>query len=236
MVTKDEAKLIDDALAEQGPGPLPFGDEPTGNLSDEHKITTNTPAALAKQASTVAVRGFEELPTSIMTLPMIIITQPGTNVYTSDNKTPAPKGQFYLTDTQESLPEIEFVTLRAIQYEKEQEQDDGSMKMISKLKVLVVLVDRMEMYILQLPVTSFTGFGRMIAQIIKRKAINSYEFIAQGSLVSEQNKKKQLYYKGVFSIGDQVDDAMLEEMDKLARTYGGVLNRRDFDEAEVIGE
>lgn len=221
-MTKQDKIIIDESLN---------GGE-QGNLSEEHILTTQEAKTLSRPTRMIEIGGFEELPTSMIALPYVIIVQAGTDVYLADGKTPAPKGTFYQTDLQETVTEIEFVNLRAMMRDKEVERD-GVKKIETKLLSLCVNLADFEPFIFSLPVSSFSNWGKMIAQVKKRNVKNSYEFSIKATITSATNKKGQKFYVAQFTLADELDTETLAEMKEKLADYSGVLDRRDLEMEEV---
>lgn len=235
MMSKKDEELANQTLEKSEEGTvIPGATEPAGNLSSEHSMTVDKPRSLARPINTVPVGGFHELPASMLALPYVVIVQNGTNVFLADGKTPAPKGKFYLTDTQEVRDELNFVTLRALVKETmEEDIKTHELKKKTKLQALCGdLENAFDLYILQFPVTSFTNWGRMMSQIMKRKYANSYEIAVNAFIKSATNKSGQQFYVADFRLTDEIADGDLTTLRTKLESYGGALDKRDFSEED----
>lgn len=221
-MTKQDKIIIDESL----------NDQDHGNLTEEHHLTTQDTKSLAKPISMIPIGGFDELPMSMMAVPYVVIVQAGTDVYLADAKTPAPKGVFYMTDLAETRTEIEFVNLRALVREREVERD-GVKKIETKIYSLCVNLEDFEPFIFSLPVSSFSNWGKMIAQMKKQSVKNSYEFAVKASISQQINKKGQKFYVANFTLTGELEPETLAEMKKKLSEYGGVLDRKDLELEEV---
>jgi len=220
-MSKQDAQLAEESLQEAE----------AGNLSDEHHLSTVAPAGgLGRPMQTVPLGGMTELPTSMIALPYVIIVQASTDVYLADNKTPAPKGKFYRTDTQEVFDTLEFVNLRAMVNQREVERD-GIMKTEQKLRSLSVNLDEFEPFIFSLPRSSFNSWGKMIAQLlVKAKAgeiKHSYEYAVRSTISLTNNQKGNKFYIANFTLGSKLAEEELQEMKEKLMQYGAVLDRTD---------
>lgn len=221
---KNDKKLADDSLKTVH----------VENITEEHSLTTTEPQTLAQMIPGVPIQGFNELPMSMLVLPSCVLVQGLTDVYLADGKTSAPKGEWWFSDSRVTTKEINFVSLRAVVRETDFVDDQGLTKKRTKLYCLCANAnDNWDLFVLILPVTSFTAWGRMMAQMKKSGAKNSFEYITRGRIQQQANKKGQKYFIGDFIIGDKLLQEDLDVMSGKYREYGGVLDRRDFvDEVE----
>lgn len=205
------------------------------NLEGDHSISIerskNAAQALSRQYSGVPIGGFEELPVSIMALPYVVIVQAGTDVYLPDNKTPAPKGVFYFTDTQTTKEEILFTPLRALVRDKKVIQD-GKEQTRTKLYCLSLDLENFEPFIFVLPITSFTNWGKMVSQMKKMGSKNSYENAITATVGKATNKSNQKFFVSEFIIGDKLVGEDLETVKKKLVEYGGALDQREVEDVE----
>lgn len=223
---KDDKKMVDKTVKNP---------RPAGNVSEEHSMTTVHPQSLAAQVPGIPIGGFQELPLSMLALPYVVIVQGLTDVYLTDGKTPAPKGQWYFNDVRTTQEEIHFISLRAKVVVKEVLNDKtGLMEKRQKLYALCANMEDMELFIMVLPVTSFTAWGRMMAQMKKNGVKDSFEYSLLGKVVKAVNKRGHKYFVGDFILEEKLSEETMKEMKSKYGQYGGVLDRSEVvEEGEV---
>lgn len=207
-----------------------------GNVSEEHSLTTSKPQSLAVSTEGVPIGGLTEIPMSMLTLPFTVIVQNGTNVCGPDGKTPALKGKWYHTDTNETVDEEHIIMIRATVIQKDVQNQEGKLIKSQKLRILYADIDDgMELKIMSLPVSSFSNWGKIIYSFKKLGVANSYEYVINARLESAVNKKGQQFYRAVFALADKITEQDQEVMAKKFESYGGVLDRRDIEEDIMEG-
>lgn len=199
-----------------------------GTVSSEHHLTVSKSGGLAV-GSFVPIEGMQDLPASIIRLPYVKLVQKMTSKAKLKSGKDAEVGSFYFSDTQEALTEFEFVILRAKIIEREY-TDDNVTKKSTQLFSLIMLDDMSRMYILILPVTSFSPWGELINHFKTKGVKNAWDYLVNVRSEDAQNKKGQHYKRAKFSLGRKLTEVETSAMENQYGEYGGVLERRDIEE------
>ncbi len=141
-------------------------------------ITVEKHDELAKSAPRMmAVAGLEDIPTSMIPVPIYKLVQPGsTNTAMADGKD-APIGTILMKDNSEAVETLKFLLIRAKRQTRTFVDDDGVEQQSPVIAVLGLNIDRdLSPFVLSLPVSSFSTFGQLMAQIKDAKATSAWEY------------------------------------------------------------
>lgn len=200
-------------------------------LSEEHTMTVQrSKASIALRNAGVPIEGMQDLPASMMALPYVKLVQRMTTKAKLTDGEDAKVGTYYFTDTQESVSELELIILRTKVVERDFIDDKGESKHSTQLFSLCIRGDMEKMFILILPVTSFTPFGRLIAKFKEMKLQSAWEHMVKATTEDAQNKRGQAYKIANLQIGRKLTPDEVDKMAELYGEYGGVLERRDIVE------
>jgi hypothetical protein len=142
-------------------------------------------------------------------------------------------------DIQTEVEELKFVLLRAKVDIKRVDEDGnfvandfvGITKPKQVLSILGITTDTNKLFVLSLSVTSFTSWGKLMAQLKEMEVDCSYRFQISAKTEKKENKKGK-YYVVSFIVGTELDKNALIEMETKASEYGVVLDREILIEEE----
>jgi len=225
---KKEEKLMAEAINESA---KEAATQP--NLSNEHSMQTipvNQTVGMAFKG--MNIKGLESIPASIVAVPYCRIIQPTSKNTTLKNGKEAIAGNFMFNDIQTEVGELKFVLLRAKIDIKRVDEDGnfvnadfvGVTKPKQVLSILGITTDTNKLFILSLSVTSFTSWGKLMAQFKEMQVDSSYRFQISATTEKKENKKGK-YYVVSFVVGEELDKGALAEMENKASEYGVVLDR-----------
>lgn len=181
-----------------------------------------------------SIQGLEEVTTDIIPLPFYKLVQPGsTNIKISEDGTDADPGQFYQGDTGTAVDELKVGIVRAKRVVKVYKG-----KRNVSLGVLGVNLDNMTPFLMNISITSFTNFGRMMNNLTQRKIDAIWKYPITLSSTKVETKKEidgQLqmvkYWVMDFTIGEEpFNEEELDIMQTVLADYAGTLDRDTIDE------
>lgn len=219
IITDDDKEFLNEEISDG-----------KGSIKKEHFLTVGkqpAPLAVPHRVGDVGIEGMD-LPASMISLPYVKLVQKSSSKTILTNGKDAEPGKYYFTDSKSAVDALEFVILRSKVAEREFVQDDRMVK-VTQLMSLCITSDMSSLFILILPVTSFTSWGKLIASMKGRgiKSAWEYEVIARSE--KRQNTKGQ-YYVADIQLGKKISKEDQEIMSAKYAEYGGVLERRDVVE------
>lgn len=206
------------------------------NVSNEHALstTTTTTKALTTPIKSVGIAGMEEIPTSLMAIPYCRLIQPTSKKTETTEGRDAVPGNFLFNDTQREVGELSFVLLRAKHEVKRADLDgnyvDASYEGVTvpkqQVSILGITTDETEkLFILSLSLTSFSGFGRLIAKFKELHVDKTWRFRLKATSEKQENKKGK-YFVAKFQIEEELEGEALQHMEEKALEYGLALDRQ----------
>lgn len=193
---------------------------------DETQIAkVESSSELATNAKkTMDVMGLEDVPTSMIPVPFYKLVQPGSTNVTMTDGQEAPAGTFLMGDLGESAQELKFLLLRAKRQHREFKDDNGVMQSSPSMGVLGLNISRMTPFILGVPVSSWSNFGQLMAQIKERKMEHAWDFPITATTEKQEVEKettrgrqKVKYWTIKFSLAKEALSA--EEMQAAQQAY-----------------
>ena len=143
--------------------------------SKENTLKVEESSAIAN-VSGVNIKGLEEVPSNIIPVPFYKLVQPGsTNVTLSDGKDAAP-GSIYMRDSGEAVNSLKFALLRAKRVNREFTNDQGELVKTVSIGVLGINIANFSPFILNVPISSFSNFGRLMKQLKDKKANFAWQY------------------------------------------------------------
>lgn len=124
------------------------------------------------------IRGLEDVPRNIIPLPYYKLVQPGsTNVETNEGED-AQAGSFLMRDIGKSVSELQMIILRAKRQVDEYEAElVGPKKRVVSLGIVGADLTRdMKPFMMKLPVSSFSNFGRLVSQMQEKNVENVWDY------------------------------------------------------------
>jgi len=230
-ITKDDENWIGEQLDSSASNPTPSNDRVESELDQveekEHKLTTVE--TKVSMAGGIEIEGLEDVPTSMLAVPYVKLVQGNSEAILADGKAEAAKGTFYFTDIKEAVEELKFVLLRAKPVTKEFDDEDGNKKLVRQLMVLGATTDSKtpKIFVLILSLTSFTGFGKLVAMFKNMKVSSVWEYEVTGYATPRKNAKGS-FYVADFTIGKKLPESAIAKMREAYGEYGGVLERNDI--------
>lgn len=181
-----------------------------------------------------SIQGLEEVSTDIIPLPFYKLVQPGsTNIRISEDGQDANPGQFYQADTGSAVDELKVGMVRV----KRVVKVFKGKKSVS-LGVLGVNLETMTPFLMNISVTSFSNFGRMMNNLTQRKIDAVWKYPITLTSTKVETKKEidgQLqmvkYWVMDFDIGPEAfNEEELDIMHTVLNEYAGTLDRDTLDE------
>ena len=204
----------------------------TGTVQKEHSMTVSKPAGTLKVPHVGGdIEGMQDLPASMIALPYVKLVQKSSSkTILTDGKDATP-GLYYFTDTQTVVDTLNFIILRAKVVTRDYIRDGESVK-VTQLMSLSMSDDFKKLFILLLPITSFTSWGKLIAKFKEMGIESAWEYAVTAKSIKRENTKGQFFVADI-QIGRKLIDKEQEAMADKYGEYGGVLERRDImEEAE----
>lgn len=122
------------------------------------------------------IGGLEDVPRSIIPVPFYRLVQPSSDKVILPDGKRAANGLFLMQDIRKTTPRLRFIILRAKRQTREQKNDYGQLEKIVSLNVLGINLERGKPFILSVPVTSFSAFGRLFEDLENLKVKNAWEY------------------------------------------------------------
>ncbi len=234
--SKKEEREIDKQLKETLPLEIEksnIGQSSLSTVPKTHEV------AVSEQFKGVNIGGLESIPASMVAVPYCRLIQPTSKkTIQSSNGQDARLGSFFFNDIQESVPELNFVLLRA-KHELKQVDKDGQFvtpdyigelgKPKPVVSILGITTDTDKLFILSISATSFSSFGKLIAKLKSLQIDKTWRFSFKATSEKMENAKGKFYVVN-FEIGEELKDTQSEQMQKTAQEYGVVLDRQVYEE------
>lgn len=192
------------------------------------------------------LRGLEDVPRSIIPVPFYKFVQPNTDkAFLPDGKR-ADNGNFLMPDIRKEVDELRIVILRAKRSVRMQKNDYGQVEKVVSLQILGINLDRQKPFILGVPVTSFSAFGKIFEELEERGAKNAWDYPVYISAFEEEKPKETP--QGVRNVSYWVIEATLEQEEladedkkiasEMFEDFAGKLDREEDEDdlAELAGK
>ena len=186
------------------------------------------------------IEGLEDVPRSIIPVPYYTLVQPESTKVTLPNGERAQNGSFLLNDIRETVNKIDFVVLRA----KRQTRTLDGDKIVS-LNVLGLNLKRQKPFILNVPITSFSAFGRFFEYLQDKGASKAWEYgvtatteeVSGKKQTSDGLKEVSWYIVRLSPTNDPVGVKLQTQCQQLYYDFASKLDRNDEDDlAEIAGK
>lgn len=207
-----------------------------GSLSEEHSLqTTPMDTALASPGAFkgIDIEGLESISVSMVSVPFCRVIQPTSKKTTLKNGKEATAGNFMFNDIQEETGKLNFVLLRA-KYEMVKVDESGNYAMSDYegetrekpiVKLLGITLDTDKLFILTITSTSFSNWGRLLAQMKGIQLDKSYRMGITATTEKRENKKGK-YYVVIFQLEKELSKEQFENASKTALEYNVVLDKQ----------
>lgn len=174
------------------------------------------------------IHGMEEVPTSIIPIPYVRLVQPTSQKIEGADGKDAAAGTFFFNDSLRTVEELKVAIIKGkhakVQYDPEQPP-------VIRVGILAKELETGKIFILSLSYSSFSNFGRLIAQLKEKNTKNVWEY--EVSITSEkQENDKGKFYVAKFKVGEKLSKEEQEEIEILHDKYGAVLEARQKQESE----
>ena len=176
-----------------------------------------------------SIKGLEEVGTDIIPLPFYKLVQPGsTNIAINAEGEDAEPGQFYQADSGTAVDTLRVGIVRA----KRMVKEFKGKKTVS-LGILGVNLEVMTPFLMNISVSSFSNFGRMMNNLTQRKIDAIWKYPITLSSAKVETKKEidgelQMvkFWVMDFEVAEKpFDKEELEVMQMVLRDYSGTLDR-----------
>lgn len=146
--------------------------------------TLNEPAEI-----TFGINGLKSIPRSIIPVPFYKLVQPtSTSVFLPDGSR-APHGAFLMGDVRKTTDKLEFLILRAKRQTREQRNEYNQVEKIVSLNVLGLNLDNNKPFILSVPITSFSAFGKIFEELEEKQAENAWDYSVSATTFEKDEEK-----------------------------------------------
>jgi hypothetical protein len=227
---KQDQLLAEESLKE---GNANIGDSSLSTIPKEQAV------AVPGQFRGMDIEGLEGIPASMVAVPYCRVIQPTSKKTVLKDGTEATVGSFMFNDIQEEVSELNFVLLRAkaelVRVDANgnyvNQDYEGETKQKQIVKLLGITTDTNKLFILTITVTSFSTWGRLMAQFKAIKLDKTYRFVVKATTEKRENKKGK-YYIVNFQLGEELGKDKVVELSRTAFEYGVVLDRKEAVEEE----
>jgi hypothetical protein len=129
-----------------------------------------------QQVRTFLLTGLEDVPRSIIPVPFYKFVHPQTEKATLPDGKRAANGSFLMPDIRQAVNELRIVILRAKRSVRVQRQEDGRIEKVVSLQILAINLERQKPFILSVPITSFSAFGKIFEELETKGAKNAWDY------------------------------------------------------------
>lgn len=176
------------------------------------------------------IKGLKDIPVSIIPIPFYTLVQPESSKAFLPSGQRAENGTFLMTDIRHVARKLDFLILRA---KRQVRFIDG--KQTVSLNVLAYDLFRSKTFILSVPVTSFSEFGRFFDELqdLGAKSVWEYPIEATTKEVvdikdTDEGKKEVTWYIIQLKIaGPKTDRQLMRTASKLYLDFGKKLDNDD---------
>lgn len=207
-------------------------------MEDENKTglvaAENNDLALPRVEGGLGIRGLEEEDSTILPIPFVRVVQgQSKDTKTKDGKD-APEGWFFFNDTREAFKELTFCILKSKVVVTEFERD-GVKKPTTQRKILGITMDTKKVFMLTISVTSFAGYGRLIAEMKQNKVVNVWDRMVTTTTEKQENDKGKFFVVN-FALGEPLNADDTIELAFEFEQHKKVLEKKEEDYANDAGE
>ena len=190
--------------------------------------------ALPRVAGGLGIRGLEEEDASILPIPFVRVVQgQSKDTKTKDGKD-APEGHFFFNDTREAFSELTFCILKSKVVVTEFERD-GVKKPTTQRKILGITMDTKKIFMLTISVTSFSNYGRLIAEMKQNKVVNVWDHMVTTTTEKQENEKGKFFVVN-FALGEALTADDTIELGLEFEQHKKVLEKKEEEYTNEEGE
>lgn len=188
------------------------------------------------------VEGLQDVPHSIIPVPYYTLVQPESTKVTLPDGKRAPDGSFLMNDVRKAVGSLRFIVLRAKRQTRMLPSGFGGEDKVVSLNILGYNLDRQKPFILNVPVTSFSAFGKFFDYLVDKKATKAWQYAVEATTEEVEGKKQtgeglKLVQWWVVRLDPQVTQVTKKTQElgqQLYYDYADRLDRNDDDELESI--
>lgn len=183
----------------------------------------------------LGIQGLEEEDASILPIPFVRVVQgQSKDVKTKDGKE-APEGSFFFGDTREAVSELTFVILKSkVVTTMFKDANTGADKPTAQRKVLGMTMDTKKVFLLTLATTSFSRYGRLIAEMKQNKVSAVWDYMVTATTEKTENEKGKFWVVN-FALGDVLNQEDQQEMGLAFEEYKRVLEDKGVEDNKESG-
>ncbi len=146
-------------------------------MTDNSVVKVEKHTDLAKTSERMmAVEGLEDIPVSMIPVPIYKLVQPGSTKISMADGEDAPVGSILMKDKGEAVTSLKFLLLRAKRQIRNFTDKDGEEKQSPVIAVLGLNLERGTPFVLSLSVASFSPFGQLMSQMKDAKVSKAWEY------------------------------------------------------------
>ena len=189
---------------------------------------------LPRVAGGLGIRGLEEEDASILPIPFVRVVQgQSKDTKTKDGKD-APEGHFFFNDTREAFETLTFCILKSKVVVTEFERD-GVKKPTTQRKILGITMTTKKVFMLTISITSFAGYGRLIAEMKQNKVVNVWDRMVTATTEKQENDKGKFFVVN-FALGEALTAEDTIELGFEFEQHKKVLEKKDEASEADLGE
>ena len=158
----------------------------------------------------LGIAGLEEEDASILPVPFVRVVQGQSKDVLTKSGEEAIEGSFFFNDTKEAFPSLVFVILKSKVVVTEFERDDKIIP-TKQRKILGMTIDTKKLFILSLAISSFSNYGRLIAEMKQKKVLAVWDYMVTATTRKTENDKGK-FYVIEFALGEAINDQDKQEM------------------------
>lgn len=193
---------------------------------------------VAPRDFSIGIRGFDEIPPSIMPTPWIYLVQSNSSKTILSDGSEAAQGNFYLKDSQSEIPMLEMVFLRS---KRVVEKSSFNNKTNVKIMTLGLnVMDNFSPFLISWPRGSFSAVGMMMKKMMKLEVVDSWEYLVSVTTekvlkdVFDEKQGKMVpvkFYAARFEIGEKFSEKQIKDFEDIYLNLGGTLDRGEPEAA-----
>lgn len=210
------------------------------------RVEGSTENLQPKTERTFNINGLHDVPRSIIPVPYYKLVQPNSTKITLPDGKPAPHGVFLMQDVRKTVDKLEFLIIRAKRQTREQRNDLGEIEKVVSLNVLGLNMANNRPFILSVPLTSFSAFGKIFKELEEAEASNAWDYVVSATTLEKNQEKKTV--SGLKQVSYWVVELEIlgkanKELNELAKDFytdfAAKLDRNEEDDddlAELAGK
>lgn len=214
-------------------------------MTDKLRVEGSTENLADRPEKTFEINGLKDIPRSIIPVPYYKLVQPNSTKAFLPNGQRATDGAFLMQDVRKTVDKIEFLIIRAKRQTREQKNDAGTLEKVVSLNVLGLNMANNKPFILSVPITSFSAFGKIFEELEESQVDNAWDCSISATTFEKEEEKHTatgLKIVNYWVIELEVIGQATPELKELAQEYYDVFaakldrNEDEDDLADMAGK